>query len=157
MIIRQALKEDMPKVLELIKELAEFENELDQVEVTVDELVKDGFGEKPQFTCFVAEEDNKIEGVALTYLRYSTWKGIALHLEDLIVNRNSRGKGIGTLLLNEVILYGKKLGVKRIGWEVLNWNSPAKDFYKKKGASIKEDWQVVQLNEEGIKNYIANI
>lgn len=155
--IRNAKKTDMPQVLNLIKELALFEKEPLAVEVTVEELQKDGFGNNPAFHCFVAEVNNKIEGIALTYNRYSTWKGKALHLEDLIVSENMRGSGLGTALLDEVIKHAHKLGVKRVNWEVLDWNEPAIAFYEKKGANVMRDWDVVHLNEDGIKNYIANI
>lgn len=155
--IRQATKNDMPQVLQLIKALAEFEKEPDAVEVTVKDLEEDGFGKTPAFTCFVAEINSKIEGISLIYNRYSTWKGKAIHLEDLIVNTDFRGSGIGTALLDEVIKYGHKLGVKRINWEVLDWNEPAITFYEKKGAIVMRDWDVVQLSEAGIKNYIANL
>ncbi len=155
--IRLATKSDMPEVLNLIKELAHFEKEPDAVEVTVDELIRDGFGVNPEFTCFVAEMNNKIEGIALVYKRYSTWKGIALHLEDLIVRKDKRGSGIGTQLLDTVVKYGQELGVKRIVWEVLDWNKPAIDFYNKKEANIMEDWRVVHLDQQGIKNYISKL
>ncbi len=156
-IIRKANQNDMPQALKLIKELALFEKELDKVEVSVDQLKNDGFGNHPAFTCFVAEINNTIEGIALVYNRYSTWKGIALHLEDLIVSKEMRGSGLGTLLLNEVVKFGHQLGVKRISWEVLDWNEPAISFYKKKGATVMRDWDVVQLDEHGIKNYLINI
>ena len=155
--IRNAQKEDMPQVLGLIKELAVFEKEPEAVEVTVKELEQDGFGEHPAFHCFVAEVNSKIEGIALVYHRYSTWKGKALHLEDLIVSESMRGTGLGTALLDQVVKYGHILGVKRINWEVLDWNEPAIAFYEKKGANVMRDWDVVQLNEEAINNYIANV
>ena len=155
--IRLATKKDMPKVLNLIKELAQFEMEPEAVEVTVQELIKDGFKDNPEFVCFVAEINNKIEGMALAYLRYSTWKGIVLHLEDLIIKQESRGSGLCTSLLDKVVKYGHEIGVKRISWEVLDWNKPAIDFYNKKGAYIKKGWRVVHLDEYGIKNYIAKI
>lgn len=155
--IRNAQKEDMPQVLGLIKELAVFEKEPEAVEVTVKELEQDGFGEYPAFHCFVAEVNSKIEGIALVYHRYSTWKGKALHLEDLIVSESMRGTGLGTALLDQVVKYGHILGVKRINWEVLDWNEPAIAFYEKKGANVMRDWDVVQLNEEAINNYIANV
>lgn len=147
----------MPQVLGLIQELAVFEKEPDAVEVTLEDLEQDGFGKNPAFHCFVAEVNSKIEGIALVYNRYSTWKGRAIHLEDLIVSEPMRGKGIGTALLDEVIKYGHNLGVKRINWEVIDWNDPAIAFYEKKGAHVMRDWDVVQLNEEGIKNYIAKL
>ena len=155
--IRKATKADMPEVLALIKQLAEFEKEPDAVEVTVSDLEKDGFGENPAFFCYVAEVNSKVEGIALGYDRYSTWKGKAIHLEDLIVNQNFRSSGIGTALFNEVIKHGHQLGVRRINWEVLDWNEPAINFYESKGANVMRDWDVVQMNEKSIKNYIAKL
>lgn len=147
----------MKSVHNLIVELAVYEKEPDAVEVTVENLQEDGFGNAPKFTCFVAEQNNDIVGIALVYKRYSTWKGEVLHLEDLIVKKSMRGSGLGTALLDQVIKYGHNLGVKRIGWEVIDWNEPAIEFYEKKGANVMRDWDVVQLNEEGIKNYLSNI
>ena len=155
-IIRLATIDDMPKVLELIRELAHFEHEEHQVEVTVEELERDGFGDKPAFTCFVGEIKGEVKGMALVYNRYSTWKGIVLHLEDLIVSQDMRGVGLGTKLLDEVVKYGHSLGVKRISWEVLDWNKQAIKLYEKKGAKVLRDWDVVQLDEQGIKNYLSN-
>ncbi len=147
----------MKQVHDLIVELAVFEKEPNEVEISVSDLEIDGFGAKPKFTCFVIEIDSKIVGAALVYMRYSTWKGEVLHLEDLIVSEKMRGHGLGTILLNEVVKYGNTLGVKRICWEVLDWNDPAITFYEKKGANVKRDWDVVHLNENGIKNYLNNI
>ncbi|CAH8287318.1 ribosomal protein S18 acetylase RimI-like enzyme [Mariniflexile fucanivorans] len=155
--IRKAKKEDMPQVLLLINQLAQFENEPDAVEVTLKDLENDGFSETPAFICFVAEINNKVEGTAIVFHRFSTWKGKILHLEDLIVNESMRGAGLGTALLDEVIKYGHQLGVKRINWEVLNWNKPAITLYEKKGARVLQDWNVVHLSEQGIKDYIANL
>lgn len=156
-LIREAQPADMPHVLELIKELARFEKEPDAVEVTSADLEKDGFGQTKQYHCFVAEVDGLIKGMALVYPRYSTWKGPAVHLEDLIITEDVRGRGLGTALLDEVIKYGHHLGVKRISWEVLDWNEPAIDFYERKGAKVLRDWDVVQLDEAGIRQYIENI
>lgn len=155
--IREATKSDMPQALKLIKELAIFEKEDNAVEVTVHDLEKDGFGNPPAFKCFVGEIDNKVEGIALVYHRYSTWKGKIIHLEDLIVNQNKRGLGLGTALLDEVVKYGSSLGVKRINWEVIDWNEKAISLYERKGAKVLRDWDVVHLDEQGIKNYISNI
>ncbi|WP_204344713.1 GNAT family N-acetyltransferase [Psychroserpens algicola] len=156
-LIRKATKTDMTRVLELITELAVFEREPEAVEITVETLIKNGFEDPKQFVCFVAEIDGVVEGIALVYNRFSTWKGPIIHLEDLVVSQNKRGTGLGTALLDEVVKYGYSLGVKRISWEVLDWNEPAISFYEKKGADVKRDWDVVHLNEEGIKNYIAHI
>jgi GNAT superfamily N-acetyltransferase len=155
--IRHANKSDMPHVLKLIKELAIFEKEPDAVEVTVSDLENDGFGNNPAFHCFVAEVNNNIEGMALIYYRYSTWKGKTLHLEDLIVSESMRGSGIGSALLDEVVKYGARLRVRRITWEVLDWNEPAIVFYEKNGANVMRDWNVVHLDEQGIKNYISKL
>ncbi|MFS4466626.1 N-acetyltransferase family protein [Maribacter sp. 2210JD10-5] len=155
--IRNAVAADMPKVLELVNELALFEKEPDAVEVTVTDLINNGFGSNPLFHCFVGEHENEIVGMALIYPRYSTWKGPVIHLEDLIVTQKMRGSGLGTALLNEVVKYGNTLGVKRICWEVLDWNDPAIHFYESKGANVMRDWDVVQLDESGIKKYLDNI
>ena len=155
--IRNATKHDMPAVLDLIVELAVFEKEPDAVESTVESLIEDGFGINPIFKCFVAEVGDKVVGAAIVFNRFSTWKGRILHLEDLIVNQNMRGYGIGSALLDEVVKYGHSLGVKRINWEVLSWNEGAIKLYESKGAKVLRDWNVVHLDENGIKNYIANI
>ena len=155
--IRDAVAEDMPYVLDLIKELASFEKEVGAVEVTIDDLVRDGFGDKVLFHCFVAEYEGRVEGMALVYNRYSTWKGPIIHLEDLVVSETMRGSGLGTALLDAVVIYAAKIGVKRINWEVLDWNEPAIAFYEKKGARVLRDWDVVQLDEKGIQNYLNKI
>jgi GNAT superfamily N-acetyltransferase len=155
MVIREARFEDMSAVLSLIKELALFENEGEAVELSVEDLQKDGFGENPLFHCFVALVANSIEGMALVYPRYSTWKGPTIHLEDLVVRESMRGKGIGTALFKEVITYGYEKGVKRIEWAVLDWNETAISFYEKNGAIVLRDWDTVQMDEKGIKNFIS--
>ncbi len=151
--IRKAIKEDMYRVHELIMELAEYEKLPQEVELIPKDLINDGFGVKPMFHCFVAEVDSKVEGMAIIYNRYSTWKGKTIHLEDLIVTKNMRNKGIGALLLDKVILFGKEMGVKRISWEVIDWNKKAIKFYERKGAKLIPDWNIIHLNEEAIKNY----
>jgi len=156
MIIRKGTENDMPAVLNLIKELAIFENEPHAVVVSVADLVRDGFGESPLFTTFVAEDQNVIIGMALFYYRFSTWKGKTIHLEDLIVTESQRGTGAGFKLYTEVIKEGKRENVRRIEWNVLDWNTPAIDFYKKSGAKVVEDWRVVHMDEEGIDNFIKN-
>ena len=153
MNIRKAEIRDMPQVLELIKELAVFEKEPDAVEVTVADLVAEGFGENALFTCFIAENEMEILGMALVYFRFSTWKGRTVHLEDLIVKQKYRGLGIGTLLYNNVVAYAKEQGVKRVEWVVLDWNQNAIEFYEKSGATILKDWYLVQLEEEQLKSF----
>lgn len=155
--IRKAKKDDMSAVLDLIVELAVFEEEPDAVEVTEESLIDDGYGNNPAFKCFVAEVENKVVGAAIVYNRFSTWKGKILHLEDLIVNQKMRGQGIGSALLDEVVKHGHSLNVKRINWEVLSWNEGAIKLYERKGAKVLRDWNVVHLDENGIKNYISSI
>lgn len=155
--VREAKKADMESVLKLINELAVYEKEPDAVEVTVADLEQHGFGMNPSFHCFVAEKNHEVIGIALVYMRFSTWKGSVLHLEDLVVSQKMRGQGVGTILLNEVVKYGSQLGVKRVCWEVLDWNESAIVFYEQKGANVMRDWDVVHLDETAIKNYISNI
>ena len=155
--IRAAVKGDMARVLELIKALAVFEKEPDAVKITVADLEAFGFGAIPKFKCFVADMHGKIEGIALVYPRFSTWNGLVLHLEDLIVSQEKRGFGLGTALLDAVVKYADELNAKRVSWEVLDWNEPAIKFYEKKGADVKRDWDVVHLNEDGIKNYLSKL
>jgi GNAT superfamily N-acetyltransferase len=154
MTIRKATEKDMPFVLELIQELAIFEKEPDAVVVTVDDLVRDGFSENPLFQCFVAEVENEIIGMALYYYRYSTWKGKTIHLEDLIVKESKRGTGAGFALYKEIIQQGKAENVRRIEWNVLDWNTPAIYFYEKSGAKVLGDWRVVHMDENGIANFL---
>ena len=154
MKIRKATQRDMPFVLELIQELAAFEREPEAVEVTVDDLIRDGFSEPPLFNCLVAENENTIIGMALFYYRYSTWKGKTIHLEDLIVQANQRGTGAGFALYQEVIKQGKKDNVRRIEWNVLDWNTPAIAFYEKSGAKVLSDWRVVHMDENGIEQFL---
>lgn len=156
MNIRKGQKEDMKGVLALIQELAEFEKEPDAVLITEDDLVRDGFGINPLFQVFVAEVDNNIVGIALFYYRYSTWKGKTIHLEDLVVKDTMRGTGLGYALYSEIIKQAKKDNVRRIDWNVLDWNTPAIDFYEKSGAKVFDEWRVAQMDETGINYFIAN-
>ncbi|PZD78491.1 GNAT family N-acetyltransferase [Mesonia sp. K7] len=154
--IRKATPEDMGQVLELIKELAHFEKEPDAVIVTEKQIIEDGFGDNPLFECFVAEKETKILGMALCYFRYSTWKGRTLHLEDLIVNENYRGKNIGLQLYKEVMQFATENQVKRVEWVVLDWNKNAIDFYQKTGAKVLEDWRIAQFDEASLQKFIQN-
>ncbi len=156
MNIRRGKSEDMVAVLGLIQELAIFENEPDAVLVTAEDLVRDGFGENPLFQVFVAEVEQEIVGIALYYYRYSTWKGKTLHLEDLVVKEKMRGTGLGYALYTEIIKQGKKDQVRRIEWNVLDWNTPAIDFYEKSGAKVLRDWDSVQMDEAGINDFLTN-
>ncbi len=165
MIIRKGNPEDMEAVLGLIQELAAFENEPEAVLITADDLIRDGFGAVPLFQVFVAEVESdpsdseqakQIVGIALYYYRYSTWKGKTIHLEDLVIKEKMRGTGLGYALYSEIIKQGKKDKVRRIEWNVLDWNTPAIEFYEKSGAKILHDWKVAQMSEEAINYFVDN-
>jgi GNAT superfamily N-acetyltransferase len=139
-IIRRAVKEDCSRLLELVKELAVYEKAPDEVTVTPEHFTESGFGDKPVWWAFAAEENGFILGFALYYIRYSTWKGQAMYLEDIIVTESSRGKGIGKLLMDQLVIEAKEKGFKRIVWQVLEWNEPAINFYKKYNAEFDAEW-----------------
>jgi len=138
--IRTGRKEDLPKVLSLIKELAAYEKASDQVFNTVEQLEKDGFGPQPIYGFFVAENERGIVGLSLYYWRYSTWKGKRLWLEDIIVTESERGGGIGKLLFDRTLQHTLDSNCSGMMWQVLDWNEPAINFYKKYGASITNEW-----------------
>jgi GNAT superfamily N-acetyltransferase len=156
MNIRKGNKEDMTGVLALIQELAVFEKEPEAVLITVDDLIRDGFGENPLFYVFVAEVEKEIVGIALYYYRYSTWKGKIIHLEDLVVKDKMRGTGLGYALYSEIIKQGKRDNVRRIDWHVLDWNKPAIDFYEKSGAKVLKNWYLAQMDEAAINHFVDN-
>jgi GNAT superfamily N-acetyltransferase len=128
--IRKGTKKDISSLLNLIKELAEYEKEPDEVVVTEDQLLEDGFGKTKIFDFYVATEIGKVVGFALYYTKYSTWKGKCIYLEDLIVTKEYRGQGIGKQLFEEVLKVAKAKKTHRFEWQVLNWNEPAINFYK---------------------------
>ncbi len=152
--IRKGKPTDMPAVLELIKELAIFEKEPHAVIVTVNDLVRDGFGKSPLFEVFVAEQNSEIFGMCLFYKRYSTWKGVTLHLEDLIVKESMRSVGAGKALYRTFLEHAFKQQVQRVEWVVLDWNTNAINFYKNSGATVLEDWNVVQMSLQQIENFV---
>ncbi len=138
--VRRGVENDIPELLNCIKELALYEKAPDEVEMTEELLLKDGFGDRPLFQFFVAEEAGEIKGIALYYEKYSTWKGRCLFLEDLIVKEQYRHQGVGELLLNRLKIEAKGKGAKRLEWVVLDWNEPAINFYLKQNASIDKEW-----------------
>jgi GNAT superfamily N-acetyltransferase len=138
--IRKAKKEDCPRIMELVTELAVYERAPNEVTVSLEHFEKSGFGSKPVWWAFVAEVDGKIEGFALFYIRFSTWKGQRMYLEDLIVTEEMRGKGLGKLLFDKLINEAKKRKLNGIQWQVLEWNEPAINFYKKYNAAFDPDW-----------------
>ncbi len=139
--IRNAVKEDCKRMMELIHELAVYERAADEVTVSFEHFVESGFGENPVWWAYVAEVDNKVEGFALCYARYSTWKGRRLYLEDLLVTEKMRGKGLGKLLFDRLIEECREKKYSGMMWQVLDWNEPAINFYKKyKGVNIDRGW-----------------
>lgn len=138
--IRRAVKEDCPRLLELVNELAVYEKAPQEVTVTLEHFTESGFGDKPVWWAFAAEEDGVILGFALYYIRYSTWKGQAMYLEDILVTEAARGKGIGKLLFDRLLEEAKEKKLPRIVWQVLEWNEPAINFYKKYKADFDADW-----------------
>ncbi len=155
--IRKAIESDMKSVLKLIKELASFENEPDAVQLSAKDLTNHGFGEKPAFKLYVAELENEIVGIALFYERYSTWKGKAIHLEDLIVQEKHRARGIGNALYSKVMEYAYNHDYKRVAWEVLDWNTSAIKFYESTGAKVLKNWKVAQMDEKSLKKFVKKI
>lgn len=138
--IRRAVKEDCTRLMELINELAVFEKAPQEVTVTMDHFVESGFGTNPVWWAFVAEEDGRIEGVALYYIRYSTWKGQRMYLEDIIVTEKMRGRGLGKLLFDRLIEEAKEKKFSGVVWQVLDWNETAINFYKRYNARFDSGW-----------------
>lgn len=152
-VVRKGTRKDLPDVLRLIQELATFEKAPDAVTNTLDEMEQQGFGEKPIFGLHVAELENKIVGMAIYFIKYSTWKGKGLYLDDLIVSEKFRGRGIGSKLFDAFMVEAKRIGAKQVHWQVLDWNTPAIEFYKKLGASLEGEWLDCKMSEEQIQNY----
>lgn len=150
--IRVARKEDCPRIMELIHELAVYEKAPEEVTVTLQEFEEAGFGPQPVWKAFVAETDGIIQGFALYYIRYSTWKGCRLYLEDLLVTEEMRGKGLGKLLFDALIREAVEKGFHGMTWQVLDWNEPAINFYKKYKASLDPEWLNGSLSKEQIAN-----
>lgn len=138
--IREAKKEDVGRVHHLIKELAIFEKEEDAVNISVQELLEDGFGESSYYSCIVAEFEGEVVGFALYYMRYSTWNGKTVFLEDFLVDKEFRNRGIGELLFEEMLSISKKLKVRQMSWQVLDWNEGAIRFYKRYNSEFQKEW-----------------
>lgn len=151
--LRVAQKQDCPRLMELIKELAVYEKAPQEVTVSLQQFEEAGFGLKPVWKAFVVEVDNFIVGFALYYVRYSTWKGSRLYLEDLIVTEIMRGKGIGKMLFNRIIQEARELSFNGMTWQVLDWNEPAIKFYKKYEAGLEAGWLNASLTTEQTLNY----
>ncbi len=152
-LVRSGRRDDLPGVLELIKELAEYEKALHEVTNTLDKLQEDGFGKNPVFGFFVAEEGQIIRGISLFYYRYSTWKGKRLYLEDIVVTGNQRGKGIGKLLFDATMKKALDENCTGMMWQVLNWNATAIEFYKRYNTRFDNEWINCHLEADQIKAY----
>ena len=152
-IIRKGIKSDIPQALNLVKELAVYEKAPNEVAVTIEEMERDGFGETPVFHFFVAESEVKIIGIALYYIKYSTWKGKCIFLEDIIVTEAFRKSGIGKKLFDEVVKVAKQLNVRRLEWQVLEWNEPAIKFYEKVNSNFDSEWINCKLTDKEIQDY----
>lgn len=144
--VRRAVKEDCPRLLELVQELATYERAPQEVTVTLEHFAESGFGPQPVWWAFVAEEEGVILGFALYYIRYSTWKGQRMYLEDILVTENARGKGIGKLLMDQLIIEAREKNLAAIVWQVLEWNEPAIRFYKKYDTWFDAEWVNVGMN-----------
>jgi GNAT superfamily N-acetyltransferase len=153
--IRIGCAEDVPAALELIQELALYEKAPHEVEVTIDSMTRDGFGTQPLYKMWVAEMQGKIVGISICYIRYSTWKGPMLYLEDLVVTENLRGKGIGKALFLTSVKYAQEMGFNGMVWQVLDWNTPAIEFYKYFGAQLDPEWINGKLNRKQIDSLLA--
>jgi GNAT superfamily N-acetyltransferase len=140
-----ATEQDIDTILLLIQELATFELEPDATTLTAADLMRDGFGSQPLFTCLVARDEGLAVGMSFCYIRYSTWKGPRLYLEDLIVTKAARGKGYGSALWKATLALAKELGCSAVCWQVLDWNKAAVDFYYAKGANIKQGWLDMEI------------
>ena len=151
--LRIAKKEDCPRLMELVNELALFEKAPEEVTVSIEEFEDAGFGKNPVWKAFVAEDDGVVIGFALYYVRYSTWKGCRLYLEDLLVTESYRGKGIGKLLFDQIIKEAQELGFSGMVWQVLDWKEPAIKFYNKYDSSIEAGWLNASLSREQLLNY----
>lgn len=151
--IRKGTEADLPQALALVKELAVYERAPNEVEVTLPEMQNWGFGKDKIFDFFVAEDGNKIVGISLYYYKYSTWKGKCLFLEDIIVTESYRRYGLGSKLFNEVALVAKQQQVRRMEWQVLEWNEPALNFYKKYNSHFDKEWVNCKLTYQQLQDY----
>lgn len=153
--IREGRKEDLPRVLELIRELAEYERAPHEVTNTLEKLEEDGFGAHPVYGFFVAEDHATIIGLSLFYWRYSTWKGKRLYLEDIIVTESQRGRGAGKMLFDRTMQVALDEKCTGMMWQVLEWNEPAINFYKKYGSKLDDEWVNCNLEAEQIRKLLA--
>lgn len=153
-LIRAASETDMPAVHALITELAVFEKAPEAVTNTVEDMIRDGFGSSPVFHCLVATDDNTVVGMAIYFIKYSTWKGKGVYLDDLVVTESYRKRGVGKLLLDAVLKHSAELNAKQVHWQVLDWNTPAIEFYKKYKVEFDSEWVNCKLSQEQLTDLV---
>ncbi len=153
-IIRVGTREDLPRALELVNELAAYERASHEVINTVEQMETDGFGDRPLYGMYVAEREKVIVGISVYYYRYSTWKGKRLYLEDIVVSQQERGKGIGKKLFEQTMKKSLEDNCTGMMWQVLEWNEPGIHFYEKYGAKLDREWVNVSLEAEQIRGLL---
>lgn len=156
-IIRKATPNDVPAMLQLIKELAAYEREPEAVINSEAMMLEDGFGANAIYKAFVAETNSNIIGLALYYTAYSTWKGKILYLDDIVVTEKERRNGIGKKLIDALLMEAKQVGINQIRWQVLEWNTPAIEFYKKIGVEFDPQWINCRMSKEAINSYVTKL
>ena len=149
--IRPAVRADVPRILEFIRALAAYERAPEAVTATEASLEREGFGPNPFYSCLIAEHDGRTAGYALYFFNYSTWVGPGIYLEDIFVEPEMRGLGIGKLLLERVAAIAVEKGCARLQWAVLDWNTPAIEFYRARGAAFMDEWRIVRVSGEALK------
>ncbi|MEM7474279.1 MAG: GNAT family N-acetyltransferase [Planctomycetota bacterium] len=164
-LIRPGTKEDVPRALELIVELAVYEKEPDAVITSVESMLEDGFGANPVYGFFVAEKHEvktaaedaaaEVVGLSLYYWRYSTWRGKRLYLEDLIVTESARGQGFGQALFEQTMKFALEQNCSGMMWQVLDWNEPSIEFYKSFGSKLDAEWINCSLEAEQIQKILT--
>ncbi|MEM6264703.1 MAG: GNAT family N-acetyltransferase [Bacteroidota bacterium] len=153
MIIRKGTPDDLEAAFALVQELAAYEQAPEEVKTSAAQYRKDGFGEKPLFEFFVAEEEEEVLGIALFYFGYSTWKGKMMYLDDLVVKSAARRRGIGELLFKQLVAYAKEQNARQLRWHVLDWNRPAIQFYEKIEARLDSEWITCKLEQEDMAKW----
>ncbi|MCW5911702.1 MAG: GNAT family N-acetyltransferase [Cyclobacteriaceae bacterium] len=154
MIIRKGQQKDIPRVFELVMELAEYERAPHEVTNSIKQMEQDGFGENPLFGFFVAEDEDGIQGISLYYYRYSTWKGKRLYLEDIIVTESKRSKGLGKALFDATMKQAIEAACTGMMWQVLDWNKPAIAFYQSYGSKLDNEWVNCHLEASQVKELL---
>ena len=153
LVVRDAQREDVPFIMQLIKELAIYEKSENEVETTITSMLEDGFGERPCFNAMVAELHSEIVGIAVYFYSYSTWKGRSLYLDDLVVSEKVRRMGVGHQLFGALVKKAASEGVGKMHWQVLDWNEPAIHFYEKWKATLQDGWLNVSLSKQQLNEY----